>query len=190
MKKILMLSWLLAAAATLPAAPAAYNLSFTGGPVVPTAGSFTYDASLAVNPFSSFFVTEVGSLFDFTSAANAFTGNGPVGVCKSSQSAAGLFNALTTAGCQTVWTYQDGGISQLFQILTCSDTSTCGADGAVYALVNVGGGGSPISFGVIAATPASTVPEPGVLWLSGIGIVALMARGWARRKRSGAVSGS
>jgi hypothetical protein len=54
MKKTLLFSYVLAiSAAALQAAPITYNLTFTGGPPLPTAGSFTYDSSLAVNPFSA-----------------------------------------------------------------------------------------------------------------------------------------
>ncbi|MBI4906928.1 MAG: PEP-CTERM sorting domain-containing protein [Acidobacteria bacterium] len=182
-KKILMLSCLLtAASALLQASPVTYNLSFIGGPIVPTAGSFTYDASLAVNPFSAFLVTQGGVLFDLTIDANAFTGNTDVGPCKSGQSAAGFFNALTTAGCQSAWNHGNVGPFQMFQIIVCADAFVCD-DGAATVIVTAGGPAS--SAGFVAATPASTVPEPGALWLSGAGIVALIAR--ARRKRSGGV---
>jgi hypothetical protein len=184
MKKILMLSCLLTvASAALQASPVTYSLTFTGGPPLPS-GSFNYDASLAVNPFSSFLVTDAGTSFDLTNAANSFTGNSLVGVCKSSQSAAGLFNALTTPGCESGWIYLNLGPSgQRFQISVCSAAFSCD-DGGASALVP-GNNGQPggNSFGGISATPASATPEPGTLWLSGTGIAALMARAWARRKR-------
>ena len=182
MKKTLILSIVLtAAAAVLQAGPVTYNLAFTGAAPLPTAGSFNYDSSLAVNPFSLFTFTEDGILFDLTTAANGFTGNGFVGACKSSASAAGFFNALTTPGCQNSWIYVPLGSSALFQISVCSNTTACddGAAGGVASGTSTSG-----SLGLVSATAATATPEPGALWLSGTGFLALMIRAMVRRKRS------
>jgi hypothetical protein len=52
--------------------PITYTINFTltSGSPLPTAGSFTYDPSVAVNPFSNFDVVWNGLTFDLTASAN------------------------------------------------------------------------------------------------------------------------
>lgn len=182
-KASLLLSFITVVSA-LQAAPLTYNLSFNlfpgGRNTLPT-GSFTYDSSLAVNPFSSFTVAEGGLLLDFRNAANGFTGNSFVGACKSSQSAAGFFNALTGAGCISSWhTDTIQGFSQ-FQISVCSIPGTPCVDGTI---VTSSRGTIPEGNddGQLTATAAVAAPEPGAVWLCGIGMAALISRAWATRK--------
>jgi hypothetical protein len=171
-KKATLILGVLAAVSALHASPTFYSLSFNFtdgvGTTLPTAGSFTYDSSLAVNPFSAFTVTEGGLVFDLTSAANSFTGNGSVGACKSAQSAAGLFNGMTAAGCLPGWQYAPDAS---FEISVCSLQEECDDGGASASLVS--GGGGVFSRGDLTAT---AVPEPAALWLSGAGLLALMSR--------------
>lgn len=183
-KKASLLLCFITAVSGLQASPIAYNLSFNftngGGNTLPTAGSFTYNSSLAVNPFSGFTVTEGGILFDLTSLANVFTGNTLVGACKSAQSAAGFFNGLTGVGCQPTWTYTPDFVSD-FTIFVCSLSGNSCNDGSVDRTVFGQGTGSGISGGRITATPAAA-PEPGAVWLSGIGVLALLSRAWVSRR--------
>jgi len=177
-RKTSLLLCFITAVSALQAGPIAYNISFTlgSGNTLPTPASFTYDSSLAVNPFSAFTVTAGGVLFNLTSQANGFTGNSFVGACKSSQSAAGFFNGLTGAGCLPTWIYVPlGGGNFLFQISVCSLSGTGCDDGAASTFAAGAGTGSASS-GSLTVTPATATPEPGALWLSGIGILALMSR--------------
>jgi hypothetical protein len=74
MRHQLGISILLLAAIGPPAAMAdlldstTYTINFTGGPLLPTAGSFTYDPDTP--NFTNFLVTWDGVPFDLTSAAN------------------------------------------------------------------------------------------------------------------------
>ena len=182
-KAALMLCFITTVSA-LQASPIAYNLSFTliAGDTLPTAGSFTYDSSLAVNPFSAFTLTAGGGLVNLTSAANGFTGNSLVGACKSSQSAAGFFNGLTGAGCLPGWVYIPvGGGDFFFQISVCSLSGTFCDDGSAFTQATGVSPGSN-SFGSLTVTAATATPEPGALWLSGIGVLALMSRVWVQRR--------
>jgi hypothetical protein len=54
-----------------------YTLSFSGSPLLPSSGSFTYDPDTP--HFTSFLVTWQGIIFDLTSSANAtwYLDNGP-----------------------------------------------------------------------------------------------------------------
>jgi hypothetical protein len=182
-KASLLLSFITVVSA-LQAAPLTYNLSFNfavdSGNLLPT-GSFTYDSSLAVNPFSSFTVAEGGLLFDLRNAANGFTGNSLVGACKSSQSAAGFFNGLTGADCIGSWnTFSlPMGFAQ-FNIFVCSISGTPCNDGSVFNSSQ--GTIPPLNGGLLTATAAAAAPEPGALWLCGIGMAALISRAWATRK--------
>jgi hypothetical protein len=181
-KASLLLSFITVVSA-LQAAPLTYNLSFNfavgSGNLLPT-GSFTYDSSLAVNPFSSFTVAEGGLLFDLRNAANGFTGSSLVGACKSSQSAAGFFNALTGAGCINIWhVIPLFPVSQAL-ISVCSIPGTPCDDGDI---VTFSQGTIPaLNAGEVTATAAAAAPEPGALWLCGIGMAALISRAWATRK--------
>jgi PEP-CTERM motif len=167
----------------LHATPSFYALSFnfTGGSgdTLPT-GSFTYDSSLVSNPFSSFVVDAGGLVFDLTSSANSFAGDASLGACKSSNTPAGLFNALTAPGCEGGWDYlPNPGFTQL-QIDVCSATFRCD-DGSVTLSEAATGTGSVRGSGG-QVTAAQATPEPGAIWLSGIGLLVLMGRGWSRRK--------
>lgn len=88
--------------------PVFYNLNFsfgggTTGP--PPTGSFSYDSSLSINPFSNFIVNYEGFTIDATVAANGGVQFGyPCGVPPSAdQSAANLFFYLTTCPANAVF---------------------------------------------------------------------------------------
>jgi hypothetical protein len=49
--------------------PIHYEISFTGGPTIPTSGSFDYDP--AIPTFSNFVVISQGITFDLTAEANS-----------------------------------------------------------------------------------------------------------------------
>lgn len=60
------------AATSAYASPITYDITFSGGPILPTSGSFVYDGSLPLSSrFSDFSVVWDGISFDLTSAANA-----------------------------------------------------------------------------------------------------------------------
>jgi len=72
-----------------------YNINFSGGATLPTAGSFTYDTT--ANQFTAFIVNWDNLNFDFTSSANGsalLTGGG---ACISDTNAAATFSFLTSA---------------------------------------------------------------------------------------------
>ena len=170
------------------AGPILYNLTFTGGSTTPT-GSFTYDSSVAVNPFASFNVNAGGVAFNLTGPANAFTGNSSVGACKSAQSAAGFFNALTTPGCLNKWDYLPAAGSNLFTIRACAVSATPCLDGAASGF-DGGSAGSGASTSGLVTAAASGVPEPGTASFVCIGALALMATARARTKRRAGGRGS
>ncbi len=175
----------IAAASALQAGPITYNLSFNftdgGGDTLPTAGRFIYDSSLVSNPFSSFTVTEGGLVFDLTSAANGFTGDSFVGACKNARNAAGLFSGMTGAGCEPSWSYLPDALSSQFQIVVCASSADVCWDGNITSSVAAQGTGEFAgSAGLFTVT---ATPEPGAFWFSGIGVLALASRVWARRKR-------
>jgi hypothetical protein len=57
------------AASQAQATQFAYSLEFSGGPILPSGGGFTYDDSNQM--FDNFLVGYEGETFDFASAANA-----------------------------------------------------------------------------------------------------------------------
>jgi hypothetical protein len=72
------------------AGPIVYNINFTGGPPLPTSGSFTYDDT--GREFFNFLVSWSGQTYDLTAAANApfFVGN----PCGGLAGAAASFSAM------------------------------------------------------------------------------------------------
>jgi hypothetical protein len=164
------------------AAAIQYNITFTNtGGFVNPAGSFIYDSSLAVNPFSSFVTSDRGLTFDLTLEANLYMGNSNVGACKSATSPAGLFNAFTTAGCQNQWQVNPALPSTTaFSFRVCATTSFCD-DGTSAVVVS---GTLPLNFGLFTAQ-ASSIPEPGTACLAGLGALAWLATNRVRTQRRG-----
>ena len=182
-KSSLLLSFI-AVVSALQATPLTYNLSFqifTGFQNPLPTGSFTYDSSLAVNPFSNFTVVAGGFPLDLTNSANVPNGFSSVGACWSSNSATGFFNGLTGSGCIATWyVFKSRQGFDLFQISVCSSQGTQCNDGSIAILFQ--GTISGLSTGEVTATAAVTAPEPGAVWLCGIGMAALISRAWVTRK--------
>jgi hypothetical protein len=79
-----------------------YEINFITATGVTPAGSFSYDASQPVNPFSNFVVEWNGATFDLTASANdPKFGKAATSLCFPSLNATGVFYALThPAGCE------------------------------------------------------------------------------------------
>jgi PEP-CTERM motif len=170
---------LVCATATSTAAPILYSINFSGGPTLPSAGSFFYDSG--TRQFSSFGVVWNGLNLDLTSSANS-----PVidGACASAApDSEDYFNYLSGSGCaSTSWLVvgqQSLPPSDLFRLgvlapLGSAYAQTFGPGSGTAGLLAGG------SF-TIRAMPPGTVPEPTSLGLALVGIGALA---WRLGKRS------
>ena len=182
MNRFLVLSCTIAAASLLaPASPVFYNMTFmdnVSGTVIPT-GSFTYDSSAASNPFASFIVNAGGLSFDFTSKANNPMGDTNFGACWNANTAAGFFNGLTGSGCTPFWKYfpTDGSHAD-FVLWVCDAAANNCSDAQEIVGHQAGVTGS----GVFSQGNVSvTTPEPGALYLTGLGALLLIAAANFRR---------
>ena len=157
-----------------------FNWVFDGQLPLPTAGSFTYDSSLASNPFSAFTVSWDGFTFNFTSLANTPTSPGATSNGCAAISTAVIFAFLTgTPECpggtnNFTWVGNPGGPNPTF---TLFDNS-----GANQILLRVASGtgvtGTPptVSGLFTVGTPTTGVPEPSALLLALSGCAVLLGR--------------
>jgi hypothetical protein len=158
-----------------------YDINFTGTGILPTAGSFTYDAG-ATTPFSDLTVTWDGTTFDMTASANSPEITPTVGCLSGATGAAASF-ALLDGACSpapTNFTTQwFGAWDTATDTLNFSFNSTnffVPPRSSIF-LEGFGGTGLTTDFGTGSWT-ISAVPEPSAL----IPLTLLCA--FALRKRS------
>src|SRR5262245_56196429 len=91
---------LAAAARTATAAPMQYSMTFSlqFGTILPTAGSFTYDATIAT--FTNFNVTWDGVVFDLTNGANSPLLSGPGLACIGGATGGAASFIVLSGGCR------------------------------------------------------------------------------------------
>jgi hypothetical protein len=161
-----------------------FNFAVTGG-FAPTSGSFTYDASAASNPFSSFEVVWDGVTFDFTASANS--GGLAQGSACGTASTANVFLELIAAACTptntTNW-FIAAGSPATFNLNDVYAGPPISAQ-SVFAPTSLTG--SPGSFGQWSLTEAATTPEPSAFMLLLVGF-SFLARTGARRARESSSS--
>jgi hypothetical protein len=174
----------LMAAFSVPAAMAdvatTYTITFTGGPIVPTEGTFTYDST---NPqFTNFTVTWNGLLFDLTSSANdPYLPFGRPACIGNATGAAASFLLMDGQCPYAEWIgacASPGGGTCGFQFDSSMGLNPIIIEAGVVSDLQGGGSGSF----TIAAEP---VPEPGCLLLVSSGALAA----WKFRTRLLAKSG-
>lgn len=159
-------------------APILYNLNLTGGSPNAT-GSFQYDASLSVNPFSNVAVNWNGAAFNnMTGQFNAFTG---VTVCAGQTGETAIFNILTAGACGgATWTASfDAAALGLPGLVQAQFIFSLGGRGVIQSIAFATQAPSTSTSGAVTASAA--VPEPSSFTLLAAG-GALLA--WMRRRQN------
>ncbi len=156
------------------AAPILYNINFTGGSPNPTSGSFKYDPTTTINPFSEFTVVWNSFTFDFTPTANS-TLPLIIGNCDTIETSTfDLFNALSgnCGGGSRGWSSSHLGLTGFFSFVVGSspDVMYMGID----ATTNVATTG--FSGGLFDITPAVPEPSTYALLLSGGALMLVTGR--------------
>jgi hypothetical protein len=151
------------------ASPIVYDFNWIseGNLPLPTSGSFTYDSTAAVgSQFSDFVVDWDGFSFDFTTAANSATVTSSCGAVTSPE----IFAFLTgTPECTPTpdnfsWIGNPGGPFPTFNIFDANANSTTDIELGASSTTSVTGNPNLVS-GLYTVSPASTVPEPSMLFL-------------------------
>ncbi len=176
---------ILVAPLTAFAAPQTYVIDFvvTQGSIAPTAGSFTYDATIG---FSNFTVTWNGVTVDLSTAANAptlFTTAGGYAIGTAADAFSLMTNSLPQPRSYTNWAaFNNGGLGTYFGF-----KSGAGQPGGNESLVAVNGGSAafgtdPTNLVQAGSFSIAAVPEPATAAMALAGLVILLG---ASRRRGG-----
>jgi hypothetical protein len=161
-----------------------YTITFTGGPLLPTSGSFQYDST--VPSFSNFDVAWDGTTFDLTTAANlmATYGVGAQPSClDSAKGAQAAFLFLTSCpsspGSSTFFLWSGTTPAPaygVFQFLY--DSAYYGEEQFEAVSPETPGIMRAVATGSYSVSPTVVTPEPGTpaLILLGIGFVLVMRK--------------
>jgi hypothetical protein len=159
---------LLGASAVASADVVQYTLNFAPGATYDPVGGFSFDPNKASGTqFSNFLITMGSTVFDLDSAANSISSGALTGACLSSSDGAGFVHALTTPGCNSMWSVFS---PQEVKITVCSATFLCDDRSVTEFNFSVN---LTLDSGHVSAT--ATAPEPGMVPLLSIGILALVA---------------